>query len=166
MCLFHVHATTGEREEVAFGSSLLPFSLRTQGQGGRCRGLSGTRRRERILSLSERDGRDKALNDKQTTRHTQLDPCIHCKQLFLSQASMQHDTKYDEVLLNVAGQCGGIAPLLDTFFSFLYRKTDFFHIMAEGSQLYASAAHGAPPVTLRSGRTCDRREHGLSRRCR
>ena len=28
-------------------------------------------------------------------------------------------TKYDEVLLTVAGQCGGIEPLLDVFFSAL-----------------------------------------------
>ena len=135
------------------------------GMGGR-RGLSGRRTKAAHEFLYLKATAATALTGKQTTRHTQLDPCVHCKQLFLSQASMQHDTKYDEVLLNVAGQCGGIAPLLDTFFSFLYRKTDFFHIMAEGSQLYASAAHGAPPVTLRSGRTCDRREHGLSRRCR
>jgi len=48
---------------------------------------------------------------------------------------MSADTKYDEVLLSVAGQCGGIAPLLDTFFSFLYRNTDFFHVMADGDKM-------------------------------
>ena len=43
--------------------------------------------------------------------------------------------RYDEVLLTVAGQCGGIQPLLDTFFSFLFRKTDFFHVMQPGENM-------------------------------
>jgi len=43
--------------------------------------------------------------------------------------------KYDEVLMNVAGQCGGIQPLFDVIFSFLYRKTDFFHIMQPGDNM-------------------------------
>ena len=37
--------------------------------------------------------------------------------------------RFDEILLTIAGQCGGIEPLFDTVFSFLYRKTDFFHVM-------------------------------------
>jgi len=39
----------------------------------------------------------------------------------------------------VAGRAGGIAPLLDAIFSFLYRKTDFYHIMQEGENM------GFPP---------------------
>lgn len=37
--------------------------------------------------------------------------------------------KFDDVLLAVAQQCGGIEDLLEVFFSFFQRKTDFFHIM-------------------------------------
>jgi hypothetical protein len=39
----------------------------------------------------------------------------------------------------VAGRAGGIAPLLDAIFSFLYRKTDFYHVMREGDKM------GFPP---------------------
>ncbi|KAL3929511.1 MAG: hypothetical protein SGPRY_001932 [Prymnesium sp.] len=45
------------------------------------------------------------------------------------------EERYDEVLLNVAGQCGGIEPLFEVIFSFLYRKTDFFHIMQPGDKM-------------------------------
>jgi hypothetical protein len=39
--------------------------------------------------------------------------------------------KYDDVLLNLAGQHGGIEPLLKTFFSFLHRRTDYYVINRE-----------------------------------
>jgi len=39
------------------------------------------------------------------------------------------------VLLNIAGQLGGIEPLFDTMFSFLYRKTDYFHVMQPGDKI-------------------------------
>jgi N-terminal conserved domain of Nudc./CS domain len=34
--------------------------------------------------------------------------------------------RFDEVLMTMAGQLGGIEPLLKTFFSFLHRNTDFY----------------------------------------
>ena len=43
--------------------------------------------------------------------------------------------RFDELLLNIAGQWGGIEPLFDTVFSFLFRKTDFFHVMQEGDRM-------------------------------
>lgn len=39
---------------------------------------------------------------------------------------MMEDTRFDDVLLNLAAQSGGIEPLLLAFFSFLHRKTDFY----------------------------------------
>jgi hypothetical protein len=44
------------------------------------------------------------------------------------------DERFDPLLLSIARQHQGIEPLLDTFFSFLRRKTDFFT--------------GAPPETI------------------
>ena len=35
------------------------------------------------------------------------------------------DEKYDAMFLNIAQSCGSIAPLMDAFFGFLARKTDF-----------------------------------------
>jgi len=43
--------------------------------------------------------------------------------------------KFDGILLNVAQQAGSIENILDTFFGFLQRKTDFF----TGSQDEAAA---------------------------
>jgi hypothetical protein len=34
--------------------------------------------------------------------------------------------RFDDVFLQIAGQVGGIEPLLDEFFGFLSRKTDFY----------------------------------------
>jgi len=48
---------------------------------------------------------------------------------------MSEAERFDELLLNIAGQCGGIEPLFDTVFSFLFRKTDFFHVMQEGDRM-------------------------------
>lgn len=36
------------------------------------------------------------------------------------------DGKYDKLLMQMAGGCGSIPNLLDEFFGFLHRKTDFF----------------------------------------
>ena len=40
-----------------------------------------------------------------------------------------------QVLLQVAGQCGGIEPLFEVLFSWLSRKTDYFHIMQPGEKM-------------------------------
>lgn len=34
--------------------------------------------------------------------------------------------RFDDVLTELAGQAGGLDPLFDSFFGFLYRKTDFY----------------------------------------
>ncbi len=59
------------------------------------------------------------------------------------------DDKFDEVLMQIAGQCGGIEPLFDTVFSFLVRKTDFFHIMRPGDKM-GFAPGVAEKILLRS----------------
>ena len=46
---------------------------------------------------------------------------------------------FPQVLVGIAGQLGGIEPLFDTLFSFLYRKTDYFHVMKPGDKI------GFPP---------------------
>eukprot|EP00947_MAST-08B_sp_MAST-8B-sp1_P001163 g1163.t1 len=39
---------------------------------------------------------------------------------------MSNPEQWDPMMLNIAQRHAGIEPLLDTFFSFLQRKTDFF----------------------------------------
>ena len=43
------------------------------------------------------------------------------------------DDKFDGMYMNLAGSVGGIDPLLDSFFGFLRRKTDFFAGAADSS---------------------------------
>ena len=40
---------------------------------------------------------------------------------------MADDDRFDNMFLTIAQQSNGIEPLLDNLFSFLRRKTDFFH---------------------------------------
>jgi hypothetical protein len=49
----------------------------------------------------------------------------------------------------VAGQCGGIEPLFEVVFSFLFRKTDYFHIMKPGDKIGFREGH-AEQLLLRS----------------
>lgn len=51
------------------------------------------------------------------------------------------NNKFDEIFLQIAGQAGGIEPLLDEFFGFLSRKTDFYIEY----QLNEKAKMGFPP---------------------
>jgi len=44
------------------------------------------------------------------------------------------DERFDGMFMNVASTAGGIDPLLDSFFGFLRRKTDFFTGAADGGQ--------------------------------
>ena len=37
------------------------------------------------------------------------------------------DERFDSMYINIAQQIGGIEPLLDSFFGFLRRKTDFLN---------------------------------------
>ena len=59
------------------------------------------------------------------------------------------EERFDAILLELAGQCGGIQPLLQTFFSFLYRKTDFFHVMQPGDKIGFKAGQ-AQQILLRA----------------
>ena len=43
------------------------------------------------------------------------------------------DDRFDGMYMNLAGSVGGIDPLLDSFFGFLRRKTDFFAGAADSS---------------------------------
>ena len=47
---------------------------------------------------------------------------------------MSAQERYDEILMEIAGQQGGIEPLLKVFFSFLHRKTDFFVVYPKGTK--------------------------------
>lgn len=53
---------------------------------------------------------------------------------------MEDQQAYDDMLTHIASKAGGIKPLLDTFFSFLERRTDFYvqfdQPIAEGKASY------------------------------
>lgn len=49
--------------------------------------------------------------------------------------------RFDDVFLGLAQQHGGIQPLLNSFFGFLHRRTDFYVQFPEGTR----ASMGFPP---------------------
>jgi hypothetical protein len=51
------------------------------------------------------------------------------------------DGRFDDVFMGLAQQHGGIQPLLDSFFGFLHRRTDFYVQVPEGTR----ASMGFPP---------------------
>merc|ERR1719253_120282 len=50
------------------------------------------------------------------------------------------DAKYDDLLLGIARDHGGIQPLLDTVFAFFERRTDLFHVLRGEGKM------GFPPM--------------------
>ena len=66
-------------------------------------------------------------------------------------ADPMDDERFDGMYLQVAQTIGGIDPLLDSFFGFLRRKTDFFAGAADPGR-------GSSITSSRSGRCCTRRE--------
>ncbi len=47
--------------------------------------------------------------------------------------TMSEDT--DNLLIALAQRCGGIEAMFDSMFSFLKRKTDFYHIQKPGDRI-------------------------------
>ena len=44
----------------------------------------------------------------------------------MSNFAGNEDEKYDEIFMQIAGQIGSVQGLLDKFFGFMHRKTDFY----------------------------------------
>lgn len=63
----------------------------------------------------------------------------------------------------MAGQLGGIEPLFDTLFSFLYRKTDYFHVMQPGDKM-GFRAGVAQQILLRSFKKYEQAATAATRR--
>lgn len=59
--------------------------------------------------------------------------------------------RFDDVFLQIAGQLGGIEPLLDEFFGFLSRKTDFYVEYDSSSQ---QKAHMGFPQGMNEKMVC------------
>lgn len=60
-------------------------------------------------------------------------------------ATMADQQAYDDMFTHIASKAGGIKPLLDTFFSFLERKTDFYvQFDQPAGQVKASYKMGFP----------------------
>nr|XP_039265064.1 nudC domain-containing protein 3-like [Styela clava] len=55
-------------------------------------------------------------------------------------AGPQHLSKYDTALLGILQHEGELEPFLDVVFGFLFRKTDFYHVMTDTQKKY-----GFPP---------------------
>jgi len=47
----------------------------------------------------------------------------------------QMQEERDGLLIGLAQRCGGIEAMLDSLFSFLKRKTDFYHVQKEGDRI-------------------------------
>ncbi len=47
----------------------------------------------------------------------------------------------DGLLIALAQRCGGIELMLDSFFSFLKRKTDFYHVQKKGDRIGEALQH-------------------------
>lgn len=62
------------------------------------------------------------------THHANTDPThhLHLPPHTMAPPDFTNDDRFDGLYLNIANQAQGIEPLLDTVFSFLRRKSDFF----------------------------------------
>eukprot|EP00937_MAST-01D_sp_MAST-1D-sp2_P006509 g6509.t1 len=60
------------------------------------------------------------------------------------------DTRFDDLFLNLAAQHNGIEGLLQTFFSFLHRKTDFYVVANKNNGKMGFPAGVAERILLRS----------------
>eukprot|EP00501_MAST-03F_sp_TOSAG23-6_P001036 GSMAST32.ASY1.ANO1.1078.1 assembled CDS len=69
------------------------------------------------------------------------------------------DGRYDDVLLGIAQQQGGIEPLLETFFSFLHRRTDFYVVQPPGGANMGFPPGVAESLLLRSFRKLHLKPH-------
>lgn len=78
------------------------------------------------------------------------------------------DERFDGLFLNVAQQCQGIDPLLDSLFSFLRRKTDFFvgvsHDKAEEVVLKVVRKHAALSERTEAVKKAERQKEELKRK--
>jgi hypothetical protein len=62
------------------------------------------------------------------------------------------DRPFDGMFLTIAQKCGGIAPLLDEFFSFLHRKTDFYVVDPSKSRPMGFEAGAAETMVIQQFR--------------
>ena len=53
--------------------------------------------------------------------------------------SVTHNPRFDDFIFTIVKETGGLEGLLHTVFSFLYRRTDFFHESDPGDKM------GFPP---------------------
>jgi hypothetical protein len=58
------------------------------------------------------------------------------------------ENRFDDVLMGIAQQLGGIKPLLQTFFSFLNRHTDFYMEYEPGTDAQMGFPPGAAEIMV------------------